>query len=57
MQCSINIKLKIYLISLSRVCFIVIRDVFVESDKKTENICPLDGDIQTKDSYSYPNSL
>ena len=36
MQCSINIKLKIYLISLSRLCYIVIRDVFVESDKNQQ---------------------
>ena len=36
MQCSINIKPKIYLISLSRLCYIVIRDVSVESDKNQQ---------------------
>ena len=36
MQCSINIKLKFYLINLSRLCYIVIRDVFVESDKNQQ---------------------
>ena len=40
MQCSINIKLKIYLISFSRIYCIVIRDVFVESNKNNRKHMP-----------------